>query len=305
MTAARTERLRTLTGNVLAEFTGEYAADTRGKTHRARTDSFQTGGKGINVARMAERLGLPATAVYIAGGPTGGVCEAWLSRMPFRAHRIDTAGDTRAGWVVRTPDGTETTFLGADRPVDPPVWREAVKAACPGPDTAAALCGSVPSWTAEHTTAVSEIWFPGGAPAGPAYLDTYGAALAALAALPWTAVKINLDEFKRLEEDGAKSGNDHMEERLRHVAAVSAAHTWIVTDGGNPVSVLTREEGYFQLQPPAIKLVSPTGSGDVFLATLIAERARATPLRKACAEALRLSAANAAHPGVADFPLEG
>ncbi len=303
MKTAGIERLATLTGNALAEFTGEYADDAHGKTHRARTDSFQVGGKGINVARMARRLGLPATAVYIAGGPMGGVCEDWLRGQPFDAHRIHTPGDTRAGWVVRTPAGTETTFLGADRPVDPPVWRKAAEAARPGPDTAAALCGSVPGWSAAHTAAVSEIWFPGGTPTGPAYLDTYGTPLADLAALPWAAVKINLDEFKRLESSDGKG--DGIEARLRRVAATSAAAIWIITDGGNPVSVLSREDGFFQLKPPAIKLVSPTGSGDVFLATLIAARARGTPLRQACAEALRLSAANAAHPGVADFPLEG
>ncbi|MCC5806724.1 MAG: hypothetical protein JJU00_10395 [Opitutales bacterium] len=300
-------QLVTLTGNILAEFTAEYADDTRGKTHRARADSFQTGGKGINVARMAQRLGLPATAVYIAGGPVGGLCEAWLRGQPFRSRRVDAPADARAGWVVRTPGGAETTYLGADRPVDPPVWRKAVEAARPGEDTAAALCGSVPGWTAEHTAAVSEIWFPDGTPdgtpAGPAYLDTYGKPLAELAVLPWTAVKINLDEFERLE--GADPADGTMEARLRRIAATSAAQTWIVTDGGNPVSVLSRDEGYFQRQPPDIQLVSPTGSGDVFLATLIAERARGASLRKACAEALRLSAANAAHPGVAEFPLGG
>ena len=42
--------LLTFTGNLLAERTQEFAAWTPGKTQRAERESFQVGGKGINVA---------------------------------------------------------------------------------------------------------------------------------------------------------------------------------------------------------------------------------------------------------------
>ena len=52
----------TFTGNLLAEHTLEFDTWSPGQTQRARTTSFQVGGKGINVARMLSRLGVPNTA---------------------------------------------------------------------------------------------------------------------------------------------------------------------------------------------------------------------------------------------------
>ncbi len=49
--------------------------------------------------------------------------------------------------------------------------------------------------------------------------------------------------------------------------------------------------------------VSPTGSGDVLLASLLDSLfRRERPLDDAVAAALPLAAANAAHPGIAEFP---
>ena len=60
----------TLTGNLLAERTLDFEAWEPGRTQRARTESFQVGGKGINVAKMLRRLGAPHTALCFTS--TGG-----------------------------------------------------------------------------------------------------------------------------------------------------------------------------------------------------------------------------------------
>ena len=66
----------TLTGNLLAERTLEFSAWSPGRTQRARAESFQVGGKGVNVCRMLTRLGVPNTTLLFPGGAPGAECEA-------------------------------------------------------------------------------------------------------------------------------------------------------------------------------------------------------------------------------------
>lgn len=106
---------------------------------------------------------------------------------------------------------------------------------------------------------------------------------------PIAPLKINADELATLT--GLKPG-----ELPEGVARV------IVTDGPNPVRAQDVHGSTATLSPPAVHEVSPTGSGDVLLACgLEAWCRRRLPLRDAVEFALPYAAANAAHPGVAEF----
>jgi len=284
----------TFTGNLLAERTLEFDAWSPGRTQRARAASFQVGGKGINVARMLTRLGVPNTALCFAGGSTGAECEAWLNARGHCHHVFRTTAPTRSGTVVRTAAGSveprpETTFLGPDVPPD----AAAVKACADFLDSqpaggVLAVCGSVPGWADASFSplrAALSSWTRRGILA----VDTYGPALADLVALGPDLVKINAQELAGLPES------------LRPGRA-PAATRWIVTDG--PGAVRVRDAGGERVfQPPRVTEVSPTGSGDVLLACVLAAlHARGAGLDEAVAFALPYAAANAAHPGVAEFP---
>jgi len=106
----------TLTGNLLAERTFEFASWQAGKTQRATRESFQVGGKGINVSKMLNRLGAPNTALCFTGGAPGAECEAWLRERNFSHRAFPTGQPTRTGLVVRGGVQPETTFLGSDVP---------------------------------------------------------------------------------------------------------------------------------------------------------------------------------------------
>ena len=92
----------TLTGNLLAERTQEFATWLPGKTQRAQTESFQVGGKGINVSKMLNRLGAPNTALCFTGGAPGAECDAWLRARNFTYRAFATGAPTRTGLVVRS-----------------------------------------------------------------------------------------------------------------------------------------------------------------------------------------------------------
>jgi 6-phosphofructokinase 2 len=293
-------KILTLTANLLAEFTGEYPALLPEKTQRARSVHFQVGGKGINVAKAARRLGVEAEALYLAGGPMGDLCEEWLSRQAFGSRAVKVLPETRAGWVVRAPGLAETTFLGADIPVAPAAWEGFLAQTEHTPATHLALCGSVPGWSPAHTASTARLFTT--EPAPYRALDTYGPPLADLWKMPWDLIKINRQEFDGLlATRGSALGS--FPDALPALAAASKAGSWIVTDGGGPVYLWTADGGLRRFTPPSVEEVSPTGSGDVFLGVFLARLSLGDSPDRALPIALHHAALNAGDPGVAAYPL--
>jgi fructose-1-phosphate kinase PfkB-like protein len=298
-------RVLTLTANLLAETTAHHDGWHAGGTFRASQETFQVGGKGINVTRMLRRLGVPTEALCFPGGFTGSRCEAWLSEagIPFRAFR--TGRETRAGWVVRAEQQPETSFLGTDNVID----ADAAAACAQYLDTqksrtCLAICGSMPQWPGDawaELRGAFERW----STCAPFAVDTYGPALTWLASLPCALVKVNRHEFAGfIKESPETMTSARMPKLLGQVAASTAVQRWVVTDGARAAWAVERGGVPFSVMPPRIRELSATGSGDVLLAALIESIfARKLALAEALEFALPLAAANAASPGVAGFDL--
>jgi fructose-1-phosphate kinase PfkB-like protein len=300
-------RLLTLTGNLLAEHTGEFADWQPGHTARARGLSFQVGGKGLNVAKLFQRLGGTVTALAFVGGHTGAACRAWLdAHAAYAGHLIPTTTPTRPGWVVRAPNQPETTFLGPDQAPDAAALLAAADYldALPA-DVTVALCGSFPGWAD-----------PGAAPLRQALhrladkdrlvADTYGPPLVELSRWPLPLIKINRGEFEALTGANGRAADDEAwATDLDQTARDHPVETWIVTDGPRPVLLWQRDRPIQRLTTPPIPVVSPTGSGDVLFAALLYYRwHEGLDWPEALRRALPLAAANTASAGIADFPLE-
>ena len=281
----------TLTGNLLAERTLELAAWSPGRTQRAAGETFQVGGKGINVTRMLARLGVPGTALCFLGGAPGSECEAWLRSHHVSFHGFATSRPTRAGTVVRDTSGVhaETTFLGPDAAPDPDAVRacaDFLEAQPPG--RVLAVCGSMPGWRDSEFAPLRsalENW----SRRGHLVVDTYGPPLADLVRQPLALLKINEDERRTLPASAASD-------------PLAGVPRWIITDGPRPVRFREARGVEDSITPPVVREISATGSGDVLLAGVIeALFFRQQSLRDAVAFAIPLAAANAAHPGVAEF----
>lgn len=284
----------TLTGNLLAERTLEFAQWQPGKTQRAQRESFQVGGKGINVSKMLNRLGSPNVALCFAGGAPGNECASWLRENKFSYQAFETDRPTRVGTVVRGGVAGETTFLGPDV-----VPSAAAIVACASfldqqtDGNILAVCGSLPGWDAplfEPLRQSLQRW----ARRGILAVDTYGPALGWLVQQRLALVKINLTEL------GTLSGQP---ESLDQVTGTSVER-WVVSDGPNRVLFREGATGVVEvLHPPRVQEISATGSGDVLFACLLHSLfVEKRSLRSTLPWALRLAAANAAHPGIADFP---
>ncbi len=293
----------TLTGNLLWERTMIFDSWTPGRTHRARGEAVQVGGKGINVAKMLRRLDHPVTALCFAGGATGEQCLAWLRQREIPVHAFRTADPTRIGLVVRASDQPETTFLGTDAPPDSAALAQctAFLDACPD-GSVLSFCGSFPGWDRPETQPLRDAldrWTI----RCRLFADTYGPPLRWLVDRPIEAAKINRAEFEGLFAQAATHSTS-MEVRLEEARKRFSARQWIVTDGPGSVWVAAAGEVSTVLQPPEVEEVSPTGSGDVLLACVLhAIAERRMSLTEAVALALPYAAANAASPGIAEFDL--
>lgn len=297
------KHLYTLTGNLLAETTGSYHSISPGETHRAVGESFQVGGKGINVAKMAQRLGVFSTAVCFPGGHTGERCLSWMRSQAFAVQPFRQASETRSGWVVRT-DAGETTFLGADRNLEEEPWVEAMhyfERTLEANDFFA-ICGSLPGWRSALTKPLGRLLET---IAGKVFVavDTYGAPLEEITRHPVDLVKINREELQSMQVEGGMKNS--VVDTLRALAmAKPNVRRWVVTSGGGPVTALEKNRPPVQLDALPVKVVSPVGCGDVLLAGLIQQLAvEGASLEEALRRAMPLAAANAASPGIADFAI--
>ena len=285
----------TLTGNLLAERTLTFSAWKSGKTQRATAESFQVGGKGINVSKMLNRLRVPNTALAFAGGAPGTECEAWLRAQAhgFNFRLFPTRAPTRIGVVVRShaESATETTFLGPDVPPD----ADAIRACADYLNAqesgqVLALCGSFPGWadaSFEPLYDAVDQWLE----RGKVMVDVYGPTLAWCLKRRVDLIKINADELLPFAPD------------LANLPPTAFAKRWVVTNGAGPVQIRDLDGSLSAATPPVVKEVSATGSGDVlFAGVLDGICARGMRLRDAVLFALPYAAANAAHAGIAEFP---
>jgi len=290
----------TLTGNLLAERTLDFASWQPGRTQRATRESFQVGGKGINVSKMLGRLGTPSTALCFTGGATGAECEAWFRERNFPHRAFAASRSTRTGTVVRGGVQPETTFLGTDVPPDAAAVQACAEFLDAQPDgQVLALCGSFPGCSDGYFAplfAALERWLV----RGTLMADTYGQMLFWVAVRPLAVVKINAEEYRRFDAQRRVLSA----ENLRETARLSPVRHWVVTDGPRKVWMCEARGEPASLTPPPAVEVSATGSGDVMFAGMLHCLRRAgRSVPEAVNFALPFASANAAHPGVADFPL--
>ena len=288
----------TLTGNLLAEWTFDLPSFERGQTQRADAMSFQVGGKGNNVARLLQRFGEDTTALAFASGAMGAFCSDWLERRSLPHKFFPLEDGVRPGLVVRETerDADETTFLGQDLPVPAASWKAACQFTEQSRPDWLAICGSIPGWSKAWTRSIGSILERG----IKVVADTYGPPLADLVGLPLDLVKINRTELEKLFPQ--KAG----EETFTILAAArraSPVKNWVITDGPRAIRASLASGENRTVTPADIREVSPTGSGDTFLAAILHKWPDGPDLREALAFATACASANAASPGIGDFPL--
>lgn len=257
-----------------------------GEVNRLRRMHVDVSGKGINVSRVLQRLGIESFCLA-PGGDNGEELMAHARSEVLELRLIPSSGYLRTCTTIVETDAGGTHRVTELVEPCPPVDASCVKAMTAAVDaalstaTALVIAGSMaPGFPPGYQAHLANMAQSRGIPVcvdlqGPALLDTV--------AMSPTIVKINLsefaatflaDRFRSGEHSGQLAAQRLDPEVLGAVAEVSMRFdtTFVLTRGAN--SILLARSGELRsipVQPlPARETMSPIGSGDAFLAGLLA-----------------------------------
>ncbi len=259
----------TLTMNPAIDVSTAVVRVEPSKKLRCEVARRDPGGGGVNVARVASRLGADALAAFPAGGLTGQMLEHLIAREGVARLVLPISGDTREDFtVVDRSTGQELRFVLPGPPMQPAEWRaclEAVEALHPVPAFVCAS-GSLPPGVPE--TLYRELGEAAVRTGAKFVLDASGAALShATAGGSVYLLKPNLAELRaltgdRLEDRGA------MAEACRGLLEAGSAEVVALTLGDQGALLVASDETLFA---PALSItpVSTVGAGDSFLGAML------------------------------------
>lgn len=284
--------------NPALDLTYEVPALHRGRTNRVVRMWTRAGGKGINVARVLQQLGVPVTVLALLGGTTGEIIRKELAEAGVKGRWLEVPGETRRCIAVHDQASGEVTEINEPGPdIDAAHWRalqvEFTRKLVERDLRCVVLSGSLPPGlpvdaystlvTASHQAKI------------PVILDTSGEALRrALRAGP-TVIKPNRDELAGLigadPQDMAETALEP--EVFKKIRGLGPAAT--VVSLGRDGLVAVTPQGAWHAVPPGIE-GNPTGAGDAAVAALARGMVENTPWPELLRQAAALSAAAVAEP---------
>jgi 1-phosphofructokinase family hexose kinase len=234
------------------------------------------GGKGVNVARAARALGVPAVLVAFVPGYTGQAAAALLAEEGVAVEAITVKGEIRSTTVFLEPGG-RTTVINEPGPRlaggDWAALEAAVEAALPGHGVL--VCsGSLPPGSPDD--GYGRLVRRAQASGRPAVVDANGPALRAALTAGAAAVTPNLAEAEgvlqgRADESVEASPDARARASAAAVALVAAgARAAVVTAAAAGAAVASGAGAAWVPAPCVTAVRNPIGAGDVLTAALAA-----------------------------------
>ena len=267
-------------------------------TRKMRTSAPKRdpGGGGINVARVAFRLGGKVTAIYPASGAIGRLLTRLLEREGIDSIVTPSHAETRENFTAYEDDsGEQFRFVLPGSPLHRAEW-EAVLHEIENIKTKPKFIvasGSVPPGVpTDFFAKVAAMAKKNGA---KALVDTSGTALKAAIAEGVYLVKPNLNELsdlcgRVLDTDAARIA------ACRDMIKAGEAEAVALTLGADGALLVTRE-AVWRAQPMTIEAVSTVGAGDSFLGGMVAALAQGETLEDAFRVAVAAGFAAVMRPG--------
>lgn len=261
-------------------------------THKLRCSDarFDPGGGGVNVARVIQRLGGRATALYAVGGPLGDLYQGLLEKELDDAQPIRIEGNTRESFhVTETSTGDEYRFV-----LEGPKWQEREwRAALDRLEEALVdggylvVSGSLPDGVPDDFIArAAHVAKAAGA---RCVVDASGASLEAALAEGVFLVKPNKRELRDLT--GAKLDSpEEQEEVLRRILGEGGAEIVALSLGADGAWFANAGE-VFHVAAPEVEARSAVGAGDSFVAALTLRLTDGVSLQDAARYAVAAGAA--------------
>ncbi len=254
------------------------------------------GGGGINVARVAHRLGTKVAAIYPTGGAIGKLLHRLIEREGIESLVTPSHVETRENFTAyEEPTGNQYRFVLPGSALHRAEWEAVLDklTTLPAAPKFVVASGSVPPGVPEDFFArVARAAKRLGA---QCIIDTSGAALKAALAEGVALIKPNLVELSDLvgsplDSDGARIAACRMLTAGGQTSAVALTL-------GEQGALLVTADQVLRSQPLAIEAVSTVGAGDSFVGGLVAALASGKSLVEAFRVAVAAGSAAVLSPG--------
>lgn len=253
----------------------------------------EAGGGGINVARVAQRLGGHPVAIYAAGGSSGAAFTELLEHERIATVRVPISGNTRESFTV-TERGTLTQyrFVLEGPAVSEPEWRAALDALeqALSPGAIVVASGSVPPGVPDDIYA--QVARLVKAHQGVCVVDASGEALRRALDEGVFLVKPSLRELEEYVGH-ALADEDAKRAAAQELVSAGAAEAVALSLGADGAMLVTATET-LRLLAPSITVRGTVGAGDSFVAGFVSRLAEGAPLEDAFITAVAAGSATAA-----------
>lgn len=258
-----------VTPNPAVDVTYRVAGQRVGTTQRVLDVARRPGGKGLNVGRVLDAVGIPSRAVLPLGGPAGRWIADGLDALGLAHVDVPVTGETRTTVTV-VDDVEHPTMFGEPGPaVTADEWAAVTDVIGQQLDGGAGflvVSGSLPHGTDPGVVAD---WVTAARARGvPSLVDCAGGALLAAADAGATICKPNRDEL--LEATGAVDERSGALDLLDRGAGVV-----VVSRGADGLAAHTHADVVEVRAVPGVS-GNPTGAGDAATAGLLAALLRAS-----------------------------
>jgi 6-phosphofructokinase 2 len=265
--------IATLTVNPTVDINTSVGQVVPERKLRCEPPRREPGGGGVNVARAVQRLGGQATAVYLAGGPTGEMLHSLLEDEGLAHRALPLAGWTRENLIVyEDSSGLQYRFGMPGPRVEKAEWRrclDELAALDPAPDYLVAS-GSLPR-------GVPVDFF--GHVAGVAHdlgarliVDTSGDALRHVTEVGTFMLKPNLRELQELVGEELAGEHEQLDAARRFVDS-GAVEVLVLSLGAGGAIVVT-PDGSEPIRTPTVPIRSKVGAGDSMVGGMVVALAR-------------------------------
>jgi 6-phosphofructokinase 2 len=254
------------------------------------------GGGGINVARVAHRLGADVAAIYPTGGAIGKLLQRLVEREGIASIVTPSHVETRENFTAYEEEtGQQYRFVLPGSSLHRPEWEAVLDklATLPQKPRYVVASGSVPPGVPEEIFA--EIARRARSFGAQMVVDTSRAPLRAALAEGVALIKPNLNELSELT-------GQNLEDETQRLAACrklidgGRARIVALTLGEDGALLVTGDRAW-RARPMRITATSTVGAGDSFLGGLVAACAKGEPLERAFRVAVAAASAAVMSPG--------
>lgn len=257
----------TLTLNPLLERRYYYQSIDLSSVNRNGKLIIKAGGKGINVNRQLNKLGIKNIALLFTGGINGKLIRETLRAEKINFSEIITKDESRDAAIIVDQSADKVySFFETDSLVSSAEAEDFILKM----EKAITTCEIVVFSGSSPCKEADSIFVEGINIANKldkiSVCDTYGRHLQECFNASPTIIHNNIDEIRTSLGLSLRSETDHINFlNMLYEKGIKQAY---ITDGGNPIYA-SNFDFHYKATPPEISIVDSTGSGDAFVAGIV------------------------------------